>query len=174
MEEILKQIIATRNSHDGKWGFTFHVDGSPLAWAQTMQEELDDTFNYIHCYQHSDYRESLIQIGAMVLAALENLDRNENKQTLEILKTWKEIQETRRCSGGCQNNNDSDVCACLYVWACSKCGKQASGRGEDLDYSDGQCADCRCGYNQMDNAFNGVPDWADKDNNSLDPQDHAA
>jgi NTP pyrophosphatase (non-canonical NTP hydrolase) len=72
MDRIIEEIKQERQRQDGKWGVQNHA---PVFWAVILGEEYGEVCKAIQ--DHTNYREELIQVAAVALAAIECLDRTE-------------------------------------------------------------------------------------------------
>lgn len=74
MEKVFEEIRQERRFQDEKWGVQNH---HPLMWNAILMEEVGEVSEAL--LQNRDsikcYREELIQVAAVAIAAVENLDR---------------------------------------------------------------------------------------------------
>ena len=78
-DSIISEVRGERYRQDAKWGEQNHI---PMLWMLILMEEvgeaakaiLDELFTSSEAYQ--DYRNEMIQVCAVALAALEGFDRN--------------------------------------------------------------------------------------------------
>jgi NTP pyrophosphatase (non-canonical NTP hydrolase) len=75
---VVRQVLTERERQDRKWGEQNH---DPLFWLAILQEEVGETAKAIlearfaRNGQYSEYREEMIQVAAVAIAAIECLDR---------------------------------------------------------------------------------------------------
>lgn len=75
--EIVNAIIAERKKQDKKWGEQNH---HPYVWMAILAEEVGETNQALleHDFggkPEANYKEELIQVAAVAIAALESFDR---------------------------------------------------------------------------------------------------
>lgn len=73
---ILNQILIERGRQDEKWGIQNH---EPAYWALILGEEVGEVSRAILEKDPANYREELIQVAAVCVAAVESFDRNETR-----------------------------------------------------------------------------------------------
>jgi NTP pyrophosphatase (non-canonical NTP hydrolase) len=72
MKSILIEVGEERARQDAKWGIQDHI---PLKWNAILGEEFGEVSKAILENDQTNYREELIQVAAVAIAAIENLDR---------------------------------------------------------------------------------------------------
>jgi len=86
MEKILQDIRNERNRQDKKWGEQNH---HPMEWLAILGEEYGEACKgaleahfpgYGITGDYSDYRKELIEVAAVVVAAIECLDKSNWKR----------------------------------------------------------------------------------------------
>ena len=77
---VLSEVAAERNLQDDKWG---EQDHGPAVWLTILGEEFGEAckaaLEGVPLGETEDYREELIQTAAVATAAVESLDRQEEK-----------------------------------------------------------------------------------------------
>ena len=76
IDNIIKEIIEERERQDKKWGEQNH---HPHIWLTILGEEFGEANKAILEKYLLDYRDELIQIAAVCIAAIESLDRGKWK-----------------------------------------------------------------------------------------------
>ena len=71
--DILEEIKSERQKQDSKWGEQNHAT---LKWNAILGEEVGEVAKSILEGDLKNYREELIQVAAVAVAAIESLDRN--------------------------------------------------------------------------------------------------
>jgi len=79
-DRVLRDINAERRRQDEKWGVPNH---RPFKWISILGEEFGEVckaalevhFKKEYVDDYSDYRKELIEVAAVAVAAIENLDR---------------------------------------------------------------------------------------------------
>jgi NTP pyrophosphatase (non-canonical NTP hydrolase) len=74
--QIYKEIKQERKSQNKKWGEQNH---KPEKWLAILGEEYGEACKSAIEFDKSSYRKELIQVAAVAVAAIENLDRGEKK-----------------------------------------------------------------------------------------------
>jgi len=69
---IMDEVAAERGRQDRKWGEQNH---SPYKWLVIEMEELGEAARHAYEGDFDDYREELIQVAAVAVAAVESYDR---------------------------------------------------------------------------------------------------
>jgi len=69
---LLDEIAAERQRQDRKWGERNH---SPLFWLAILQEEIGESAKAILEDDLLAYRQEMIQVAAVAIAAIESIDR---------------------------------------------------------------------------------------------------
>ena len=72
--EILKEIIEERNHQDRKFGP--HNNHSPERWLVILMEEVGEVSKAINEINWQEYRDELIDVAAVALAAAECFEEN--------------------------------------------------------------------------------------------------
>lgn len=72
MKNILEEIKQERERQEAKWGEQNH---EPLLWNAILGEEFGEVSKSILERDTKNYREELIQVAAVAVAAIECLDR---------------------------------------------------------------------------------------------------
>lgn len=77
-DNVISSILAERDRQDGLWGQQNH---SPLVWLAILSEEVGEVSKevnegYFRGKSTAAYREELVQVAAVAMAAIESLDRN--------------------------------------------------------------------------------------------------
>lgn len=62
-------LVAERNRQEMKWGFQDH---DPQKWMSILMEEVGEVAKAINENDPANYEEELVQVGALVVAMLEN------------------------------------------------------------------------------------------------------
>ena len=80
--EIIQEILAERKKQDTKWGEQNH---SPIEWLAILGEETGEASKiavdaHFLGTQIQNYRKEMIQVAAVVLAAIESFDRNQGNR----------------------------------------------------------------------------------------------
>ncbi len=77
-DRILRDIHKERDRQDRKWGELNH---NPFIWLAILGEEYGESCQAALEFpvDYSDYRKELIQVAAVTIAAIESLDRQEDK-----------------------------------------------------------------------------------------------
>jgi NTP pyrophosphatase (non-canonical NTP hydrolase) len=70
-ENIVADILAERERQDCKWGVCHHPT---QVWLTILAEEVGEVAKAILLEDTKNYREELIQVAAVALAAIESLD----------------------------------------------------------------------------------------------------
>lgn len=73
--KAVKDVVSERTKQDEKWGVQNH---DPLLWNAILGEEFGEVSKAILEGDMKGYREELIQVAAVAIAAIESLDRNNN------------------------------------------------------------------------------------------------
>ena len=78
---IIKEILAERKKQDKKWGKQNHI---PSIWTDILMEEVGEVSEAIleatfGDWQWERYREELIQVAAVAIAAIEAFDRKQKR-----------------------------------------------------------------------------------------------
>lgn len=68
----MRDVIEEREKQDKKWGVQNH---DPLFWNAILGEEFGEVSKAILEEDEDGYREELVQVAAVAIAALESLDR---------------------------------------------------------------------------------------------------
>ena len=71
-KKVLTEIETERARQDSKWGIQNH---EPLKWNAILGEEFGEVSKAILENDTENYREELIQVAAVAIAAVESLDR---------------------------------------------------------------------------------------------------
>ena len=71
---VLYDVAAERDRQDKKWGVQRH---DPQWWLVILAEEVGEVARAIFESDTKDYREELIQVAAVAVAAIESLDAGE-------------------------------------------------------------------------------------------------
>ena|ERR1035437_2602058 len=69
---ILEEVLAERMKQDEKWGEQNHP---PFKWVTILGEEFGEVSKAALENDPHNYREELIQVAAVAIAAIENFDR---------------------------------------------------------------------------------------------------
>lgn len=77
MEQALDDVRHERLRQDAKWGEQNH---DPKEWMLILMEEVGETAQTLQqCEKHTktlgDYRQEMVQVAAVAVAAIESLDR---------------------------------------------------------------------------------------------------
>jgi NTP pyrophosphatase (non-canonical NTP hydrolase) len=80
LTRVLSDVQRERERQDTKWGVQSH---HPLEWLSVLSEEVGEVAEAVneahwHDADWEHYREELIQVAAVAVAAVEALDRNGN------------------------------------------------------------------------------------------------
>ncbi len=70
---VVADVLLERKAQDAKWGVQDHI---PLYWLAILGEEVGETNKAVLEKDWTNYREELVQVAAVALAAIENYDRN--------------------------------------------------------------------------------------------------
>ncbi len=87
-EDLLIEVTHERDQQDAKWG---RRDHHPLKWLSIMSEEIDGAARgIIECTHESvdkwaNYRNELLQVAAVAIAAIENHDRNRPSPSEDLI-----------------------------------------------------------------------------------------
>ena len=73
-EKVLRAIRDERNYQDTLWGIQNH---SPERWVTILMEEVGEVAKAVLENNNSEYVDEMIQVAAVVIAALECYRRNE-------------------------------------------------------------------------------------------------
>jgi len=97
MEQIFEQIKTERKHQDSEWGVQRH---DPFVWLAILGEEVGEVNKAVleNFWEDDDmekYREELIQVAAVAVAAIESFDDlNDNVPEDEDYETdWKDLSE---------------------------------------------------------------------------------
>lgn len=71
--EVLKMVREERKRQDAKWGEQNH---DPFTWLTILMEEVGEASKDALETKLQGYREEMIQVAAVAVAAVESLDRN--------------------------------------------------------------------------------------------------
>ncbi|MCE7749187.1 MAG: hypothetical protein GPJ51_12390 [Candidatus Heimdallarchaeota archaeon] len=77
MSEYLDEIRLERKKQDEKWGEQNH---SPITWIVILTEEVGEAAKEALEDNKRKYRKELVQCGAVCVAAIESLDRNDKNE----------------------------------------------------------------------------------------------
>lgn len=81
----LLNVLEERDKQDAKWGQQDHV---PLKWMMILQEELGEAAKAIleadDEWDESKYRDEMVQVAAVALAAVESYDRRQGTWTCPV------------------------------------------------------------------------------------------
>lgn len=69
---LCEEVLQERSRQDKKWGVQNHA---PLYWSGILTEETGEVAKACIEYNNDAYREELIQVAAVAIAALECYDR---------------------------------------------------------------------------------------------------
>jgi NTP pyrophosphatase (non-canonical NTP hydrolase) len=72
--KILTDITDERDRQDAKWGVQEH---HPATWQLILVEEVGETAEALLDDDRERYRKELVQVAAVAIAAIEDLDRRE-------------------------------------------------------------------------------------------------
>jgi len=72
--KILDKVSVERDRQDEKWGVQGHA---PMKWMTILMEEVGETSKAILEDKVLDYEKELIQVAAVAVAALEDLNRQD-------------------------------------------------------------------------------------------------
>lgn len=80
-ENAIKEIVTERERQDKKWGIQTH---DPIEWFSILGEEYGEVAqevnrNYFGEKSLDDYRKEMVQVAAVALAALEDMERQANE-----------------------------------------------------------------------------------------------
>lgn len=89
---ILQAVANERIRQDTKWGVQNHP---PFAWISILIEEVGEVANAALEGRGFDYRDELIQVAAVAVAAVESLDRG-NVGGDALTKIQAELKEARK------------------------------------------------------------------------------
>ncbi len=76
--DVIQEVVAERQRQDEKWGIQDH---SPLEWMAILFEEVGETSEHVvetHFGRRTaldGYRTEMLQVAAVCVAAVQNLDR---------------------------------------------------------------------------------------------------
>ena len=80
MEKVLDEIRQERSRQEIKWGQQLH---NPAIWLAILSEEVGEMASGVLCFEFGkemhrehNYRNELVQIAAVAVAAIESLDYN--------------------------------------------------------------------------------------------------
>ena len=78
-DRILQDIHKERDRQDRKWGEQNH---HPFVWLAILGEEYGESCKAALEFpvDYSNYRKELIEVAAVAIAAIESLDRQEDKE----------------------------------------------------------------------------------------------
>jgi NTP pyrophosphatase (non-canonical NTP hydrolase) len=79
MSKVLQDVQTERERQDAKWGIS---NNSPMEWVAILSEEMGEVAraamnNFYRGESLTAYRAELVQVAAVAVAAIENLDRSE-------------------------------------------------------------------------------------------------
>ncbi len=83
MGDIFNQIKAERTRQDNKWGEQLH---HPFKWATILGEEYGEVCKATLEGGGENYREELVQVAAVAVAAIESYDKIQKESTEEYIK----------------------------------------------------------------------------------------
>lgn len=69
---VIIEVIKERNRQDEKWGVQYH---RPLYWIGILGEEYGEACKEAIEFNTSKFRAELVQVAAVAIAAIEDLDR---------------------------------------------------------------------------------------------------
>lgn len=77
----LREVVAERERQNQKWGEQWHL---PIEWFSILGEEYGEVAqevnrNFWGKKSLIDYRKEMVQVAAVALAALENMERDQNE-----------------------------------------------------------------------------------------------
>lgn len=77
MNKVLQDIVAERSAQDVQWGGPTHDDRhAPEEWLEYIEKQLDYANALIGMSEGDpEYRERLVKIAALAVAAIQALDR---------------------------------------------------------------------------------------------------
>lgn len=76
MNEILERIVAERAQQDEQWGGPSHDDLHDLGdWTELIMQFCERADEDITDWNHPGYRDKMIKIAALAVAAIQSLER---------------------------------------------------------------------------------------------------
>lgn len=91
--DVLQDVLEERRRQDAKWGEQWHTS---LYWLGILMEEVGETSKAIIERKSDDIRKELVQVAAVAVAWLENIERAKN---------LKEFQTDSTTNGGSPSND---------------------------------------------------------------------
>jgi len=96
MEQIFEQVKNERERQDIKWGVQRH---DPFIWLAILNEEVGEANkavleNFWDDEEMENYREELIQVAAVAIAAIESFDdSNDETEDRPYTDSWDELSD---------------------------------------------------------------------------------
>jgi hypothetical protein len=88
-KEVLAEVIAERDRQDRLWGIQDHKPGK---WLAILGEEFGESCRAV-LEMNPKYREELIQVAAVAIAAVESFDRWIEQKKKEVLSNESDKQK---------------------------------------------------------------------------------